>query len=76
MYYLDIALLAHELGAKVMVVNPRTAHHFAQVLNRRNKTDKLDAAMLLECLQRMLFQTWEAPCKLCLDLRSCGHFLG
>lgn len=74
-YYLDTALLAHELGAEVMVVNPRTAHHFAQALNRRNKTDKLDAAMLLECLQRMPFQAWEPPSKRCLDLRSYGRFL-
>lgn len=29
-YYLDVAMLAHELGAEVMVVNPRVAHHFAK----------------------------------------------
>lgn len=74
-YYLDTALLAHELGAEVMVINPRTAHHFAQALNRRNKTDQLDAAMLLECLQRMPFQAWQPPSKAFLQLRSYGRFL-
>lgn len=74
-YYLDTALLAHELGAQVMVINPRAAHHFAQALNQRNKTDTLDAAMLLECLQRMPFQAWQPPHKAYLQLRSYGRFL-
>lgn len=74
-YYLDTALLAHALGAEVMVINPRSAHHFAQALNQRNKTDKLDAAMLLECLRRMPFQVWQPPCKAYLQLRSYGRFL-
>src|SRR5699024_8544912 len=47
-YYLDVAIIAHELGVKVMVINPRAAHHFAKALNQRSKTDKLDAQMLLQ----------------------------
>lgn len=74
-YYLDVALLAHELGAEVMVVNPRVAHHFAKALNQRNKTDKLDAKMLLECLKRMPFKAWEPPRESWLQLRSYGRFL-
>lgn len=74
-YYLDVMLIAHELGAEVMVINPRTAHHFAQALNQRNKTDKLDAQMLLECLMRLPFQAWEPPCKTWRQLRSYGRFL-
>jgi len=74
-YYLDTALVAHALGAEVMVINPRAAHHFAKALNQRNKTDKLDAAMLLECLQRMPFQAWQPPSKAYLELRSYGRFL-
>lgn len=74
-YYLDAALLAHALGAQVMVINPRTAHHFAKALNQRNKTDRLDAAMLLECLQRMPLQAWQPPSKAYLQLRSYGRFL-
>ncbi|HET7931461.1 MAG TPA: IS110 family transposase [Rhodanobacteraceae bacterium] len=74
-YYLDVALLAHALGAAVMVVNPRVAHHFAQALNQRNKTDKLDAKMLLECLRRMPFRAWQPPRESWLQLRDYGRFL-
>lgn len=74
-YYLDVAMLAHELGAEVMVVNPRVAHHFAKALNQRNKTDKLDAKMLLECLKRMPFRAWEPPRLSWLQLRDFGRFL-
>jgi transposase len=74
-YYLDTALLAHTRGAEVMVIHPRVAHHFAQALNQRNKTDKLDAVMLLECLQRLPFQAWQPPSTARLQLRSYGRFL-
>lgn len=74
-YFLDVALLAHELGAEVMVVNPRVAHHFAKALNQRNKTDKLDAKMLLECLKRMPFRAWQPPRQSWLQLRDFGRFL-
>lgn len=74
-YYLDVTLIAHELGAEVMVINPRVAHHFAQALHQRNKTDKLDANMLLECLMRMPFQAWEPPRKTWRQLRNYGRFL-
>ncbi|HEU0277229.1 MAG TPA: IS110 family transposase [Rhodanobacteraceae bacterium] len=74
-YYLDVALIAHELGAEVMVINPRAAHHFAQALSQRNKTDRLDAEMLLACLLRMPFQAWQPPRKSWRQLRSYGRFL-
>lgn len=74
-YYLDTALIAHDLGAQVMVINPRTAHHFAKALGQRNKTDRLDAGMLLECLMRMPFQAWVPPRKAWRQLRSYGRFL-
>lgn len=74
-YYLDTMLIAHELGAEVMVINPRVAHHFAKALNLRNKTDKLDANMLLECLMRMPFEPWTPPCKSWRQLQSYGRFL-
>lgn len=74
-YYLDVAVIAHELGFDVMVINPRLAHHFAEALGQRNKTDKLDAAMLLQCLQRMPFKAWQPPRKAWFELRSYGRFL-
>lgn len=74
-YYLNAMLIARELGAEVMVINPRRAHHFAQACGQRNKTDKLDAKMLLECLRRMPFEAWEPPKKTWRQLREYGRFL-
>ncbi|HET7268723.1 MAG TPA: IS110 family transposase [Oleiagrimonas sp.] len=74
-YYLDVMVLAHELGAEVMVINPRQAHHFAKALGLRNKTDKMDADMLLECLMRMPFRAWVPPRKSWRQLRNYGRFL-
>lgn len=74
-YFLDSMLLAQQLGAEVMVINPRAAHHFAQAISQRNKTDKLDADMLLECLMRMPFKAWQPPRQAWLELRSYGRYL-
>lgn len=74
-YFLDLALLAHEAGAEVMVINPKAAHHFAKALGQRNKTDAIDAEMLLECLQRMPFQPWQPPAREVLELRQYGRHL-
>lgn len=75
-YYLDLALQAVEAGAEVMVINPKAAHHFAQALSQRNKTDELDAKMLLTYLQRMPFVPWQPPPLTVLELRQLGRHLG
>ncbi len=74
-YYLDVALIAAELGCEVMVVNPKAAHNFAKALQRRSKTDRLDAAMLLEFLKRMPFVPWTPPRTALLELRYYGRYL-
>lgn len=74
-YSLDVALIAAELGAEVMVVNPKAAHNFAKALQRRNKTDALDAAMLLEFLKRMPWVPWTPPSRARLELRHYGRYL-
>lgn len=74
-YYLDAALIAAELGAEVMVVNPKVAHNFAKALKQRSKTDALDAGMLLEFLRRMPFVAWTRPRKALLELRYYGRYL-
>src|SRR6187431_3491484 len=74
-YFLDAALIASELGVQVMVLNPRAAHHFAKVLMRRSKTDRLDAATLLEYLKRMPFSAWQPPARNLLELRQFGRYL-
>ena len=74
-YYLDVLLMAHELGAEVMVINPKMAHHFAQACGQRNKTDALDAWMLLDYLLCRPFRAWQPPRPSWLALRSYGRFL-
>ncbi|MBL0163939.1 MAG: IS110 family transposase [Xanthomonadales bacterium] len=74
-YYLDLALLADQLGIEVSVINPKAGHNFAKALSQRNKTDRLDAEMLLEFLKRMPFQAWQAPSLARLELRHYGRHL-
>jgi transposase len=74
-YYLDVAMLAVELGAQVSVVNPKAAHNFAKAMQQRNKTDRLDAAMLLDFLKRMPFTPWTPPRRALLELRHYGRYL-
>lgn len=74
-YFFDAALMATELGAQVMVVNPKTSHNFAKALAQRNKTDKLDALMLLEFLKRMPFRAWVVPSQAGLEIRHYGRYL-
>ena len=74
-YYLDVAMLAVELGAQVSVVNPKTAHNFAKAMQQRSKTDRLDAAMLLDFLARMPFTSWTPPRQSLLELRYYGRYL-
>ncbi|NJN52925.1 MAG: IS110 family transposase [Gammaproteobacteria bacterium] len=74
-YYLDLALIAHELGAQVMVVNPKAAHNFAKALQVRSKSDQIDAHTLLEFGKRMPFQAWTPPAAQILQLRYYGRHL-
>ncbi len=74
-YYLDLALIAVELGCEVMVINPKAAHNFAKALQMRSKTDRLDAGMLLEFLKRMPFMPWTPPRTALLELRYYGRYL-
>lgn len=74
-YYLDVALIAADLGCEVMVINPKAAHNFRRALQQRNKTDALDAAMLLEFLKRMPFSRWVPPRRALLELRHYGRYL-
>lgn len=75
-YYLDLALMAAELGAQVMVINPKAAHHFAKAMNVRSKTDGIDAQVLLTYLQRMPFVRWQPPSEHLLAVRQFGRHIG
>ena len=60
-YFLDLACELAAAGIAVMVVNPKAAHHFAEAILQRRKTDPVDAAMLREFGRRMDFVPWQPP---------------
>lgn len=61
-YHFELALfLSKSTQVEVMVANPKAVHHFATSMMQRAKTDRADAAIILEYLLRMSFVTWQAP---------------
>jgi transposase len=72
-YHLQLAMVLRAGGVEVMVVNPRVAKDFARSLGKRSKTDKVDAEVLLEYVERMKFVMWEAPRQAVLELREHGR---
>jgi len=76
-YGFDLALaLDRAEGVEVMLVNPRAAHHFAQAMMERSKTDAVDARVLQEFAQRMEFVPWTPPTKQQLELRALARRAG
>ena len=73
-YSLDaaIALSAAE-GVEVMIVNPKSARHFAEAQLRRAKTDRVDARALMDYAQRMPFVVWARPSRERLHLRQIAR---
>ena len=75
-YHLQLALaLDRAPGIEVMVINPRAGRRFAEAQMVRAKTDKVDAAILLQYVERMRFTDWVAPSNQQLELQSLAHRL-
>lgn len=75
-YHFDLAMvLAAEPRIEIMVVNPKAARKFAEAQMRRAKTDRVDAVVLLEFLERMEFTKWIAPSGTFLRFRILGRHL-
>ena len=75
-YHLQLALaLDRAPGIEVMVVNPRASRRFAEAQMVRAKTDRVDAAILLQYVERMPFTAWTAPAEQLLELQSLAHRL-
>ena len=73
-YGLDLAVaLDRAEGIEVMVLNPRVARRFAEVLLKRSKTDPVDARVLREYPQRMDFVPWTPPASEKLQLRALAR---
>jgi transposase len=49
-YHQNLADLAHQLGLRVYVLNPRDLYHYAKGVGLRAKTDRVDAAMIARFL--------------------------
>jgi transposase len=74
LYSLDIALALHRADAvEVMVANPRAVANFAKAMMAREKTDPVDARVMLEFAQRMPFHSWQPPCTQALELRNIAR---
>jgi transposase len=72
-YHLQLALTLRAGGVQVMVVNPRVAKDFGRALGNRSKTDKVDAEVLLEYVERMRFVEWQPPREAVFELREHGR---
>lgn len=69
-YSLPFALMLHTVeDIEVMVVNPKAIKHFATANLQRGKTDALDAAVILEYLERMPFRSWQPPSDEILEIQ-------
>ena len=58
---LGVALALHDAGHIVSVVNPAQIRHFARTKLGRNKTDKVDAALIREYVELFRPQPWSPP---------------
>jgi transposase len=74
-YHLDLAVVLHDAGLAVMVVNPKAARRFAEAMMSRAKTDPVDAALLAEFAERMPFAAWVRPADEVLALRAYARYL-
>ena len=60
-YWMQLAVGLYRAGYRVSVVNPRQAHHFAQALLKRAKTDVIDAQTLAELAILLKPAVWQPP---------------
>jgi len=69
-YSLPFALSLHEdPNIEVSVVNPRAIKKYADSIMQRGKTDLMDAAVILDYVQRMPFREWQPPSEEILEIQ-------
>ena len=69
-YWVALAVALHEAGYVVSVINPAHAHHYAQSLPRRSKTDLLDAEVLAQFAAERKPAPWSPPPQVYHELRQ------
>lgn len=57
-YHLCLADLAHQLGLRVYVLNPKDLYHYAKGVGMRAKTDQVDAALIARFLAHEVTRLW------------------
>jgi len=75
MYGDEVALFLHEAGHTVSVVNPARIKAYAASQLQRNKTDRLDAALIADFCLTQKPTAWEPPEPAILELRALARHL-
>ena len=75
LYSNDLALFLHQHDYSVSVVNPARISAYAKSLLRRNKTDKLDAALIADFCRTQSPPAWNPPDPDWLELQSLARHL-
>lgn len=57
----ELTAWLHEQGYQVSVLNPQVSHHYAKTQMRRNKSDRIDAALLARYVAREEPLLWQPP---------------
>jgi transposase len=60
-YWMQVAVVLHEAGYQVRVVNPKQAHHFMQAEMQQTKTDAIDAQLLARMAATHALAAWQPP---------------
>lgn len=68
--HFDLSIALHDAGVALMVIHPKSSHHFAKVLMKNSKTDAVDAETRAQYAERMDFVAWTRPSDEKIALRS------
>jgi len=60
-YWMQVAVVLHEAGYQVRVVNPKQAYHFMQAEMQQTKTDAIDAQLLARMAAKHALPVWQPP---------------
>lgn len=69
-YWVSLALMMHQAGYVVSILNPRQVAYFARSLPQRSKTDKLDAQLILQFAVEREPKAWTPPDPIYHELRQ------
>jgi len=69
-YSVDLACALQRAGVPACEINPRQARSYADSLNRRAKTDRVDAAVLALAARHLDVPLWTPPTPQALELRN------